>query len=190
METPSGAELPACGVHFGSEYLGGPQYDLFDFIPECHRVLNGEWLAAIHVFDLWANHHDHRQCVYRRPKQSKDYKAVFIDNGHLFGGPDWSVETALSLKLWFHYFRNPLMSERLIVERWLTVFRARIPRLLHEARQLIPPEWYRGDIDALCARLIYRLERLRAIAGLDAIPESSEPRISKNLISGLESSVS
>ena len=171
METVDGFSPPACGVHFGSEYLGGPQYDLFDLIPECYRIRNSEQFAAIRLFDLWANHHDHRQCVYRRPKQTGDYEAVFIDNGHLFGGPDWSVETALSEKLWFRYNHGRLTSEPLAVERWLTAFEARIPGLLVEARHLIPPEWYRGDIYSLCARLIERLECLRAIANLEPVAE-------------------
>jgi hypothetical protein len=78
METPHGTTLPACGVHFGCEYLGGPEYDLFDFIPGPYRIRNGEQVAAIRLFDLWANHRDHRQCVYCRPKRTEDYEAVFI----------------------------------------------------------------------------------------------------------------
>ena len=171
METVDGSSPPACGVHFGSEYLGGPQYDLFDLIPECYRIRNSEQVAAIRLFDLWANHHDHRQCVYRRPKRTGDYEAVFIDNGHLFGGPDWSVETAISDKLWSRYNHRRPTSELLAVERWLTAFEARIPGLLVEARHLIPPEWYRGDIYSLCARLIERLECLRAIANLESMAE-------------------
>jgi hypothetical protein len=174
METADGFRLPACGVHFGSEYLGSLEYDLLDLIPESYRIRNGEQFAAIRLFDLWANHHDHRQCVYRRPKQTGDYEAIFIDNGHLFGGPDWSIETALSGKIWSRYFRNHLRQERLVMERWMTMFEARIPRLLREARQLIPPEWYRGDIYSLCAQLIERLESLRTIANLEPVAEWSE----------------
>jgi hypothetical protein len=162
METSHGSQLPACGVHFGSEYLGGPQYDLFDFIPESYRIRNGGQVAGIHLFDLWADHHDCRQCVYRRQKQKGDYEAVFIDNGHLFGGPDWSGEPTVSLKLWSRYFRKPLLSERVVVERWLKIFEARIPELLQGAVALVPPEWCVNDIYALCAWLLQRLELLRS----------------------------
>jgi hypothetical protein len=167
METADGFRLPACGVHFGSEYLGGPQYDLFDLIPERYSIRNSEQVAAIRLFDFWANHHDHRQCVYRRPKRTGDYEAVFIDNGHLFGGPDWSGDTALSLKLWSHY--DLRISESLVMTKWLTAFEARIPTILHEAKLMIPPEWYSGDIYLLCARLLQRLESVRAIANLSPI---------------------
>jgi hypothetical protein len=167
METAVGTRLPACGVHFGSEYLGGPQYDLFDLIPESYRISNSEQVAAMNLFDLWANHHDNRQSVYRRIKGKGLYEAICIDNGHLFGGPDWSDEAGVSLRLWSRYFQKPLVSECLVMERWLTVFEARIPGLLHGAMTVIPPEWYTGDIYALCARLLQRLECLRGLAGLE-----------------------
>jgi hypothetical protein len=173
METADGTNLPACGVHFGSEYLGGPQYDLFDFIPESYRTRNGEQVAAINLFDLWANHHDYRQCVYRRTKREVDFEAMFIDNGHLFGGPDWSVEAGVSLKLWSRYFHNPLVSECMVMERWLAVFEARIPRLLHEAMAVVPREWYKGDGYTLCVRLLQRLECLREIASLEPVRRTS-----------------
>ena len=173
METPDGTTLPACGVHFGSEYLGGPQYDLFDLIPQRYTIRNGEQVAAINLFDLWANHYDGRQCVYRRAKQTVAFEAVFIDNGHLFGGPDWSDEAGASLKLWSRYFHKPLVPECLVMERWLAVFEARIPQLLLDAVAVVPPEWYKGDINALCARLLQRLERLRGIASLEPVRSTS-----------------
>jgi hypothetical protein len=171
MVTPHGTQLPACGVHFGSEYLGGPQYDLFDLIPKSYRIRNGEQVGAMHLFDLWANHHDSRQCVYRRPKQTGDYEAVFIDNGHLFGGPGWSGNTGLSIKLWSRYFHKPLMSERLVAERWLEIFETRIPKLLQAAVALVPPEWYEDDMNALCARLLQGLQCLRRTVNCEVIVE-------------------
>jgi hypothetical protein len=181
METADGAKVPACGVHFGSEYLGGPQYDLFDLIPESYGVRNAEQVAAIHLFDLWANHHDDRQCVYRRPKERGGYEAVFIDNGHLFGGPSWLDDGWQSLRLWSRYAHKPLLSERLVTEHWLKLFEARIPKLLHEAVALVPPEWYNGDIYALCARLLQRVECLRDLVDLEAIAETRELRNCKSV---------
>jgi hypothetical protein len=168
METADGTKLPACGVHFGSEYLGGPQYDLFDLIPEAYRIRNGEQVAAINLFDLWANHHDNRQRVYRRIKRKGLYEAIWIDNGHLFGGPEWSDAEGVSLKLWNRYFHKSLISECVVMERWLTVFETRIPGLLHGAMTVIPFEWYTGDICALRARLLQRLQCLRGIANPEA----------------------
>jgi hypothetical protein len=168
METTDGTTLPACGTHFGSEYLGGPQYDLFDVIPESYRIRNDEQVAAINLFDLWANHHDHRQCVYRRGiETTKLFEAVFIDNGHLFGGPSWSHDCERSVRLWSHFIQKRRGTDSSIMQSYLTLFETRIPQLLHDAVAVIPSEWYHGDIWALCTRLLERLAGLRCIVDLE-----------------------
>jgi hypothetical protein len=172
METAAGTKLPACGVHFGSEYLGGP-YPLFDLIPESYQIRNDEQLAAIQLFDLLANHHDHRQCVYRRIMMNEPFEAVFIDNGHLFGGPSWSDDCERSVRLWSRLTQERRGTESSTMERYLTLFETRIPQLLLDAVAVVPPEWYKGDIYALCARLLQRLQRLRGIANLEAARRAS-----------------
>ncbi len=161
METANGTMIPACGVHFGSEYLGGPQNALFDFIPETYQIRNAGQLAAIHLFDLWASHHDRRQCVYRRTEKTELYEALFIDNGHLFGGPCWSHECHRSVRLWSHFIEQHRPTDSSIMES-LTRFETRIPRLLDDAVAAVPPEWYKGDIHALYTSLLERLACLRA----------------------------
>jgi hypothetical protein len=173
METADGTKLPACGVHFGSEYLGGPQYDLFDLIPESYRIRNGEQVAAINLFDLWANHHDNRQWAYRRIKGKGLYEAICIDNGHLFGGPSWSHDCERSVRLWSRLTQERRGTESSTMERYLTLFETRIPQLLLDAVAVVPPEWYKGDIYALCARLLQRLQCLRSIANLEAARRAS-----------------
>ena len=172
MEAKGTRLPPACGIHFGVEYVGGPQYHLLDIIPRSYRVRNVEQVAGVHLFDLWANHHDHRQFVYRRGvKQKGDYEALIIDNGHLFGGPDWSDETARSLNLWSRCAHKLPMATYLDIERLVRAFEIKIPRLLDEAKALVPREWYRGDIYSLCARLLRRLECLRGLANMQATAE-------------------
>ena len=39
------------------------------------------------IFDRWAMHADSRQALYFVGNES--IEMVFIDNSHLFGGPDW-----------------------------------------------------------------------------------------------------
>jgi hypothetical protein len=173
METADGTKLPACGTHFGSEYLGGPQYPLFDLIPESYQIRNDEQVAAMHLFDLWANHHDHRQCVYRQIKKNEPYEAVFIDNRHLFGGPSWSHDCERSVRLWSHFIQQRGGTDSSIMEWYLTLFKTRIPQLLLDAVAVVPPEWYKGDIYALCARLLQRLECLRGIASLEPVRRTS-----------------
>lgn len=92
METTKGTTYPACGLHFGSEFLGDPEHTLFDLLPREYisRIKNKAQLLPVQLFDLWANHRDFRQCVYRRRRGTGTYEAFFIDHGHLFGGPTWS----------------------------------------------------------------------------------------------------
>jgi hypothetical protein len=59
------------------------------------------------------------------------------------------------------------------MERYLTLFETRIPQLLLDAVAVVPPEWYKGDIYALCARLLQRLQCLRSIANLEAARRAS-----------------
>jgi hypothetical protein len=55
------------------------------------------------------------------------------------------------------------------MESYLTLFETRIPQLLLDAVAVVPSEWYKGDIYALCARLLQRLEYLRGIASLEPV---------------------
>lgn len=164
METMEGTTVPAFGVHFASRYVGGAGIDVFDFIPESHvfKVKNFEQFAAAYLFDRWANHQDQRQCVYRRRKGGGAYEALFIDNGHLFGGPDWSeVGAKFRDGSLVGGFKN--VFDAVGIERWTTLLETRIPRLLDRAVKEIPQEWYQGDINAQCTRLIGRLGIIRAI---------------------------
>ena len=49
------------------------------------------------------------------------------------------------------------------IEQWLKLFENRIPKLLHHAIAVVPGEWYRDDIYELYARLLWRLESVRAL---------------------------
>jgi hypothetical protein len=156
--------FPACGVHFGSEYLGGPRYRLFDFMPKSctHQLRNASQLLPIYLFDVWASHQDTRQCVYQKLEDANLYDTFFIDNGHLFGGPTWQ-EVAGRARTRHSEIIEPVTIEDPSVERCLRLFEERIPRLLHRAVAVVPPEWYKDDIYALYARLMWRLDFLRLL---------------------------
>jgi hypothetical protein len=158
------ATFPTCGVHFGSEYLGGPQYDLYDFMPTSYmyKLKSTEQFLAIYLFDIWACHQDERQCVYQRTRGTSFYDTFFIDNGHLFGGPRWSEVAGHSRSgCWFNVEMPAIGDPR--IEQCLRVFEDRIPKLLHHAIAVVPEDWYKDDIYALYARLLWRLERIRSL---------------------------
>ena len=164
MESNVGLTRPSCGVHFGSEFLGGPNRVLFDFIPKSyrHKLTSTTQFLAMFLFDVWASHQDERQCIYRRNQEGGTYDAFFIDNGHLFGGPSWALphrqsRGACSLNLEVPTFADPL------VEPWLKLFERDIPRLLCQAISMVPKYWYEGDIHILYTQLMRRLEFLRTL---------------------------
>lgn len=156
--------FPACGLHFGSEYLGGPQVDLYDFMPKscAYKLRSTEQFLAIYLFDVWASHQDERQCVYQRTHGTGLYDTYFIDNGHLFGGPAWSEVTGHPRGVCSGYVVAPAWSDPRI-EPWLKIFEDRIPALLHHAVRSIPGYWYDGDIHALSTCLLGRLKSIRSL---------------------------
>ena len=165
-----GISFPACGVHFGSEYLGGPRYRLFDFMPESctHKVRNASQLLPIYLFDVWASHQDTRQCVYQKLQHANLYDTFFIDNGHLFGGPTWQ-EVAGRARTMHSNIIEPIKIEDPRVEQCVRLFEERIPKLPHRAVAVVPPEWYKDDIYALYARLMWRLDFLRLLLAGDIL---------------------
>jgi hypothetical protein len=162
------SSFPTCGIHFGSEYLGGPHYDLYDFMPRSymHKLRITAPFLAIYLFDIWASHQDERQCIYRRPRYTSFYDTFFIDNGHLFGGPGWSEIAGPSRSACSRNIEVPLLGDPRI-EQWLRIFEDRIPKLLQHAIAAVPEDWYKDDISALYARLLWRLERIRSLVDLE-----------------------
>jgi hypothetical protein len=168
-----GTSFPACGVHFGSEYLGGPRYRLFDFMPKSctHKVRNASQLLPIYLFDVWASHQDTRQCVYQKLEEANLYDTFFIDNGHLFGGPTWQ-EVAGRARTMHSNIIEPIKIGDPRVEQCVRLFEERIPKLLHRAVAVVPSEWYKDDIYALYARLMWRLDSIRLLVAGDILGKS------------------
>ena len=162
--------FPACGLHFGSEYLGGPEYDLCDYMPKScsHNLKDTAQQLAVYLFDVWASHRDQRQCLFQRIRGESLYDVFFIDNGHLFGGPNWSEFAYDARRVRSVDAQPPLMRDPRI-DQWLKLFDSRIPRLLHRAIALVPEEWYEGKIYDLYARLLWRLEAIRGLVDLEIL---------------------
>jgi len=174
--------FPACGLHFGSEYLGGPQYHLFDFIPKSRtdKLRSTSQLLPIYLFDVWASQQDARQCIYQKVRGATLYDTFFIDNGHLFGGPTWR-EAAGHARTTYSNSIAPITFEDPRIEQCLKVFEDCIPKLLHRAVAMVPPDWYKDDIYALYARLMWRLDFLRLLVAGDILRKDRQPGIQDTL---------
>ncbi len=169
MEAEGERVLPSCGDHFGSEFLGGPGYTTFDFIPGSawDKVRNLEEFLSVSLFDIWAGHRDDRQCVFWKKSTDTRYRAMFLDNGHLFGGPSWQQLSAYRGLNSMGMNTSSLNTSH--IEGTLALFDRRVPQLLKDAIPTIPRGWYQGDINSLHVHLLLRLKNLRRLLadGLD-----------------------
>jgi hypothetical protein len=55
------------------------------------------------------------------------------------------------------------------VEQCVRLFEERIPKLLHRAVAVVPSEWYKDDIYALYAQLMWRLDFIRPLVAGDIL---------------------
>lgn len=94
METPNGRLRPVPGPSFGSRFLGGGSAHLWEVLPQQFfsrvRNRNSFWLAWL--IDICADHIDNRQALFLEDVDGS-IEALFVDHGHLFGGPKGGQQT-------------------------------------------------------------------------------------------------
>ena len=54
-------------------------------------ITNREAFLGMYLLDVWANHQDNRQAIFRR-NSTNDQEVCFIDHGYMFGGPEWNFQ--------------------------------------------------------------------------------------------------
>jgi hypothetical protein len=166
FETDTGYSAIESGLHFGSEFLGNERAGhVYEWLPStfCSRIVNSKDFLGIRLFDIWTNHCDHRQSLYTTADGNASFQAVFIDNGHLFGGPEWKLRSrqgeSLSLDKRFHPKEWPAE----IAEGWIARFETECSSTLLNIIRQVPRLWYSGDINEVAESLARRLSTLRAL---------------------------
>jgi hypothetical protein len=166
FESHAGYSAIQCGLHFGSEFLGDEKAEhVYEWLPNafCSRVVNAKDFLGIQLFDIWTNHCDHRQSLYTTKDANASFQAVFIDNGHMFGGPEWSGTSrqgeSLSLDKRFHFTEWPAKIAASWIARFETECSSSLSNIIHQ----VPTFWYSGDINHVAESLIRRLSMLRAL---------------------------
>jgi hypothetical protein len=157
---------PKCGLHFASRMLEpSSEGRLYSYLPDrfIGRLKNRpDFLGAL-VFDIFTGSLDARQAVYVEDHRSRTFKAVFIDNGHICGGPCWDFSVS---------GKSPRCLQRTIyseaidlagVEGWIARIEATIPDLLPSVLGAVPKQWYKGDIACLQDTLCSRAASLRSV---------------------------
>jgi hypothetical protein len=121
----------------------------------------------MNVFDVWANHQD-CQAVLRRKSNDNTQEVVFIDHGHMFGGPEWNFKEShgLALHVEMAVYTNLWQDEK--IASWISCLQAVALEILISVTHSIPSQWYRGDIAKLIGRLVERLDTLPGLIQEDA----------------------
>lgn len=144
FESATGPIRPPAGLHFASLALGQNSSAMAD------EVVPGQWLSragnradfvAMLVMDLWANHTDNRQAIFLQSADTGLTTAVFIDNGHLFGGPYGQEQQrrGAALSLDRRVYGGPSLKKTL--RRWLLRVRSIDDGVLLGLARCIPREW-------------------------------------------------
>ena len=82
------------GIHVGIPLVIGPlQGRSYDALPSeyIRHLRNWSKLLQMQVFDYWVCNRDIRQAIFWKLSRERIYSVSFIDHGHCFGGPEWSM---------------------------------------------------------------------------------------------------
>jgi hypothetical protein len=169
IEQRGGAQRCQAGLNFASRWVGGLMPgQTVDYLPqeqllEVHNL--GEF-AGILALDKWTCNINGRQAVFQKGRRERRYKATFIDQGYCFHAGDWKF---IDISMGGVFAENTVyrgVTGWASFEPWLS----RIENLTAETAwgiaEMIPPEWYGGDLSALevlVERLLVRRERVREL---------------------------
>lgn len=102
---------------------------------------------------------DSRQAVFLEDTSGL-YDAIFIDNGHLFGGPSWTTEPHAVMLVRNGPAIFSTTHSNAIVTDWVRRLKLLFPHKIHEALRLVPDEWYQGSLTLLEGMMHSRLRNL------------------------------
>lgn len=176
LETPAGMRRPAAGLCFGSRYLGGNGGELFEVLPGgyFHRVMNGAdfWLAW--VVDVCANHTDIRQAIFCE-EPSRYLEAVFIDFGHMFGGPKGDANPHFRASRYRDERVYPRPNAQFLLTLRKILANLRLDQLLHQHSNL-PEEWKSCSAEQALFASLNRLSNSRFVKRtLETLVDSMGP---------------
>jgi hypothetical protein len=155
------------GLQFGSQFIGGlmPGH-VVDYLPEqqLDEVRNLEEFAGMLALDKWTGNCNGRQAVFARKTRERKYRATFIDQGFCFNAGEWTFPDS---PLRGVYARNRVylgVTGWTSFEPWISRIEAMEAETLWAIAEIVPPEWYGGDIgliEQLMEQMMLRRERVR-----------------------------
>lgn len=162
-------ERCAPGLHFGSRFVGGLiPGETVDYLPEpqLQECLNLHEFPGILALDKWTSNCNGRQSVFTRKPRGKRYRATFIDHGFCFNAGEWSFPDS---PLRGVYARNTPYARVTgwdSFSPWLEIYEEITIETLGSIAEIVPPEWYGGDlttIERLMEQLLKRRSRIREL---------------------------
>ena len=157
------------GLQFGSQFIGGLMPgQVVDYLPEqqLDEVRNVAEFAGMLALDKWTGNCNGRQAVFDRRPRERKYRATFIDQGFCFNAGEWTFPDS---PLRGVYARNRVyagVSGWSSFEPWLSRIETMEAETLWDIADMVPPEWYGGDmtqIERLLEQMLRRRGRVREL---------------------------
>ncbi|HKF48780.1 MAG TPA: hypothetical protein VKB38_15585 [Terracidiphilus sp.] len=156
LQTETQNLRPASGLAFGSRFLGNDASRLIEILPESRfgqvRNLQQIWLAW--MVDICAEHGDNRQAIFQNSDGA--LSMVFIDHGHLFGGPDGGRRVHFSASRYLDTRVYPAVTDRFL-HRLTRIGRSLKVDELWRAMECMPEQWRTPSAASSFAACIERL---------------------------------
>jgi hypothetical protein len=169
IELRGGAQRCQAGLHYASRWVGGLMPgQTVDYLPQEQllEVRNLAEFAGILALDKWTCNINGRQAVFQKGRRDRRYNATFIDQGYCFHAGDWKFVDA---HLGGVFAENTVyrgVTGWASFEPWLSRIENLAPETAWAIAEMIPPEWYGGDLSALellINRLLARRARVREL---------------------------
>jgi hypothetical protein len=169
VEMARGQEKYRAGLQFGSQFIGGLMPGLVvDYLPEqqLDEVRNLPEFAGMLALDKWTGNCNGRQAVFDRRPRERKYRATFIDQGFCFNAGEWTFPDS---PLRGVYARNRVYAGVMgwhDFEPWLSRIETMDADTLWNIADMVPPEWYGGDmavIEKLMEQMVRRRGRVREL---------------------------
>jgi hypothetical protein len=169
IELRGGGQRCQAGLHFASRWVGGLMPgQTVDYLPEEQllEVRNLAEFAGILALDKWTCNINGRQAVFQKTRRERRYNATFIDQGYCFHAGDWKF---VDVPLGGVFAENTVyrgVTGWASFEPWLSRIESFAPETAWGMAEMIPPDWYGGDVsavEALVERLLARRARVREL---------------------------
>ncbi len=169
IELRGGGQRCQAGLHFASRWVGGLMPgQTVDYLPEQQllEVRNLAEFAGILALDKWTCNINGRQAVFQKTRRERRYQATFIDQGYCFHAGDWKF---VDVPLGGVFAENTVyrgVTGWASFEPWLSRIENFAPETAWCIAEMIPPNWYGGDVSAvegLVERLLARRARVREL---------------------------